>query len=46
MLNGMPTAEAYATEFRALGMATYSSAIFNFVPRTAIAFHRAAHDRR
>ena len=31
-------------EFRALGMATYSSAIFNFVPRTAIAFHRAVHD--
>jgi 5-dehydro-4-deoxyglucarate dehydratase len=45
MLNGMPTAEAYAVEFRALGMATYSSAIFNFVPRTAIDFHRAVHDR-
>lgn len=44
MLNGMPTAEAYAQDFRALGMATYSSAIFNFVPRTAIAFHRAVHD--
>ena len=44
MLNGMPTAEAYAKEFRALGMATYSSAIFNFVPRTAIDFHRAVHD--
>jgi len=44
MLNGMPTAEAYAVEFHALGMATYSSAIFNFVPRTAIAFHRAVHD--
>lgn len=44
MLNGMPTAEAYASEFRALGMATYSSAIFNFIPRTAIDFHRAVHD--
>ncbi len=44
MLNGMPTAEAYAKEFRALGMATYSSAIFNFVPLTAIDFHRAVHD--
>jgi 5-dehydro-4-deoxyglucarate dehydratase len=44
MLNGMPTAEVFATEFRALGMATYSSAIFNFVPRTAIDFHRAVHD--
>ncbi|MGD9925536.1 MAG: 5-dehydro-4-deoxyglucarate dehydratase, partial [Pseudorhodoplanes sp.] len=44
LLNGMPTAEAFATEFRALGMATYSSAIFNFVPRTAIEFHRAVHE--
>lgn len=44
MLNGMPTAEAYAKDLRALGMATYSSAIFNFVPRTAIDFHRAVHD--
>ena len=44
MLNGMPTAEAYAAEFRALGMATYSSAIFNFVPRTAVEFHRAVHE--
>ena len=43
MLNGMPTAETYARPFRALGMATYSSAIFNFVPRTAIDFHRAVH---
>ena len=34
MLNGMPTAETYARPFRALGMATYSSAIFNFAPRT------------
>jgi 5-dehydro-4-deoxyglucarate dehydratase len=44
MLNGMPTAEAYAAEFHSLGMATYSSAIFNFVPRTAIDFHRAVHE--
>ena len=43
MLNGMPTAETYARPFRALGMATYSSAIFNFVPRTALDFHRAVH---
>jgi 5-dehydro-4-deoxyglucarate dehydratase len=43
MLNGMPTAETYAREFRSLGMATYSSAIFNFVPRTAIDFRRAVY---
>jgi 5-dehydro-4-deoxyglucarate dehydratase len=44
MLNGMPTAETYAVEFRELGMATYSSAIFNFAPRFAVAFHRAVYD--
>ena len=43
-LNGMPTAETYAPAFRAIGMPTYSSAIFNFIPRTAIRFHRAIHD--
>lgn len=42
-LNGMPTAETYASAFRTAGMATYSSAIFNFVPRTAIEFHRAVY---
>ena len=44
MLNGMPTAETYAKEFRALGMATYSSAIFNFAPRMAVEFHKAVHE--
>jgi 5-dehydro-4-deoxyglucarate dehydratase len=43
LLNGMPTAETYARAFRALGFATYSSAVFNFAPKTAIAFHRAIH---
>jgi len=42
-LNGMPTAETYARSLHAAGMATYSSAIFNFAPRTAIEFHRAVH---
>jgi len=40
-VNGMPTAEVYAQAYRAMGAATYSSAILNFVPRTAVAFHRA-----
>lgn len=40
-LNGMPTAETYAPAFSAIGMPTYSSAIFNFIPRTAIRFHQA-----
>jgi len=44
MLNGMPTAETYAQEFRKAGFATYSSAIFNFAPRTALTFHKAVHE--
>jgi 5-dehydro-4-deoxyglucarate dehydratase len=40
-INGMPTAEIYAQAYRGMGVKTYSSAIFNFVPRTALEFHRA-----
>jgi 5-dehydro-4-deoxyglucarate dehydratase len=40
-INGMPTAETYARSFRGIGIPAYSSAIFNFLPRTALAFHRA-----
>ncbi len=40
-INGMPTAETYARSFRGVGIPVYSSAIFNFIPRTALAFHRA-----
>jgi 5-dehydro-4-deoxyglucarate dehydratase len=43
-INGMPTAEVYAQAYRGMGVKTYSSAIFNFVPRTALAFHRAVVD--
>lgn len=43
LLNGMPTAESYARDFRKAGFATYSSAIFNFAPRTALEFHKAVH---
>jgi 5-dehydro-4-deoxyglucarate dehydratase len=42
-INGMPTAETYARAYRAIGMPTYSSAVFNFLPRTAHEFHRALH---
>jgi 5-dehydro-4-deoxyglucarate dehydratase len=41
LINGMPTAETYARAFRAVGFSTYSSAVFNFAPRTALDFHRA-----
>jgi len=40
-LGGLPTAEVYAAAYRAMGVPVYSSAVFNFVPRTAIEFHRA-----
>jgi 5-dehydro-4-deoxyglucarate dehydratase len=40
-VNGMPTAETFARAYRGMGMPVYSSAVFNFVPRTALAFHRA-----
>ena len=46
-VNGMPTAEVFAQAYHGMGVDTYSSAIFNFVPRTALDFHRAvrAEDR-
>ncbi len=43
LLNGMPTAETYARALAAQGFASYSSAIFNFVPRTATDVHRAVY---
>ena len=40
-LGGLPTAEVYAAAYKALGVPVYSSAVFNFVPKTALAFYRA-----
>ena len=40
-INGMPTAETYAPSFKAAGVAAYSSAVFNFIPRTALRFLQA-----
>lgn len=40
-LNGMPTAEVYAPAYTAMGIPTYSSAVYNFAPRAAMAFFRA-----
>ena len=39
---GMPTAETFALEYFAMGADTYSSAIFNFLPRFAVDFYEAA----
>jgi 5-dehydro-4-deoxyglucarate dehydratase len=40
-LGGLPTAEVYAAAYKALGTPVYSSAVFNFIPRTAIEFYEA-----
>lgn len=40
-LGGLPTAEVYAAAYQALGVPVYSSAVFNFVPSTALAFYEA-----
>ena len=40
-LGGLPTAEVYAAAYKALGTPVYSSAVFNFIPRTAMEFYRA-----
>ena len=40
-LGGLPTAEVYAAAYKALGVPVYSSAVFNFVPKTAMDFYHA-----
>ena len=40
-LGGLPTAEVYAAAYKAMGVPTYSSAVFNFIPRTALEFYAA-----
>jgi len=40
-LGGLPTAEVYAAAYKAIGVPVYSSAVFNFAPRTALAFYSA-----
>lgn len=39
-LGGLPTAETFALPLLQLGMSTYSSAMFNFVPEFALDFYR------
>jgi 5-dehydro-4-deoxyglucarate dehydratase len=46
-IGGLPTAETFATPYLTMGVTTYSSAIFNFMPEWALAFYKAvrADDR-
>jgi 5-dehydro-4-deoxyglucarate dehydratase len=39
-LGGLPTAETFALPLLQLGMSTYSSAMYNFVPEFALEFYR------
>jgi 5-dehydro-4-deoxyglucarate dehydratase len=41
VINGMPTAELTALPYYGLGITSYSSAVFNFVPEISHAFYRA-----
>jgi 5-dehydro-4-deoxyglucarate dehydratase len=43
-LGGLPTAEVYAAAYKALGTPVYSSAVFNFIPKTAMEFYEAVRD--
>lgn len=43
-LGGLPTAEVYAAAYKAMGTPVYSSAVFNFIPRTAMKFYEAVRD--
>lgn len=40
-IGGLPTAETFAMPYLTMGVTTYSSAIFNFMPEWALAFYKA-----
>lgn len=44
-LGGLPTAELFAEAYNAIGVPVYSSAVFNFIPRTAVDFYKAVAAR-
>jgi 5-dehydro-4-deoxyglucarate dehydratase len=45
-IGGLPTAETFAPAYLAMGVSTYSSAIFNFMPDWAMAFYDAVRARQ
>ncbi|WNE94293.1 5-dehydro-4-deoxyglucarate dehydratase [Streptomyces luomodiensis] len=45
-VGGLPTAETYALPYLELGVTTYSSAIFNFLPEFSLEFYGAVRERR
>ncbi len=44
-IGGLPTAETFAPAYLEMGVTTYSSAIFNFVPDFALSFYKAVRAR-
>jgi len=44
-IGGLPTAETYAMPYLEMGVSTYSSAIFNFLPEWALRFYSAVRAR-
>lgn len=44
-IGGLPTAETYALPYLELGVSTYSSAMFNFIPQFALDFYKDVLDR-
>lgn len=44
-VGGMPTHELFAEAYDAMGVTTYSSAVFNFVPEMALEFYRAMRSK-
>lgn len=44
-VGGLPTAETFALPYLEMGVTTYSSAIFNFVPQFALDFYAAVRAR-
>jgi 5-dehydro-4-deoxyglucarate dehydratase len=44
-IGGLPTAETFAPAYLEMGVTTYSSAIFNFMPEWALRFYRAVRAR-
>ena len=40
-IGGMPTAEVFAVPYFAAGFTTYSSAVYNFIPKVAQRFYAA-----
>lgn len=45
LVGGLPTAELYALPYLTMGVTTYSSALFNFMPDFARAFYRSVRQR-